>query len=156
MFIEWRWSSLVKTLHWLLDIEDLLVKYWDDEAFGQVPKPRGRRAQAEEEIPVKLSAIIESPFFWTYAKMLHTLQMVVEQLVWWSESCPCHPRPKWTSNQFKIGQRYSRTWHEKYMRRLIGQHTKTLKVYQSPTRCYRAVPPRGDPGWTEDHLVHPP
>ena len=53
-YIDWRWSSLIKTLHWLLPLENALRLHWDDAEFGRVPAPRGPASPPDPPILMAL------------------------------------------------------------------------------------------------------
>ena len=113
-FISWRWQSLTHTLEWILELEHLLRKLWDDEDFGPLPQTRSRRnrevGEVQEEIPqiIALGPLFESASFWAYAKVDFALHMVIERLIWWLESCPCHRMPDWAAHNFTASEEMQR------------------------------------------------
>ena len=96
---EWRWSSVYRVLAWLLPLRGRLQYYWDPRAYAKEQGPgehagatRGyaENRKAHRVDTEALTAAISSPFFWAYGDLLFLVQRVIESLVGWLESCPCH------------------------------------------------------------------
>jgi hypothetical protein len=120
---EWRWGSLMQTFDWLLPLEVILKGCWSPQAFLNV-----RAATGQDDVSAAaVTAAIRSPLFWAYANMLSNLQEIIERLVWWLESCPCHPRPDFATHQRQERQRLSKQWHHRQFKMLMREsYTKCI------------------------------
>ena len=136
MYIEWRWSSAVQTLEWLLRVSDIIIQVWDSRKFAAGRKPKPQRAtdevnacaepEGDSGVDVdKVEYVVRNPFFWMYCRMLWSIHHCVQKLVYWSESCACHPY------KFDPDDKHAR-WHRKMaFQTLVGKGFESKAMLRS-------------------------
>ena len=83
-----RWGVVVDGTCEVLHLEEALRKGFDPEAYG-----KEHQKSEDEDSTVKLSQlteVIQSQFFWSYAKMVACCGRVLQEIAAWSEGCSCH------------------------------------------------------------------
>ena len=90
--IDWRWSTLMTTLSWLLPLEKPLRQVWDPARYGKHQQRKAADGDGVADVR-EVTAAIRDDGFWLYACMSQHLQSTIEQVGWWARGCPCHSDP---------------------------------------------------------------
>ena len=90
---EWRWGKVMLVLRWLFTIEIPFRRYWTKASWVQITKKQSEVNAGSNftRVELDLDALDDAvlPWFWCYAKMLHSLQEVLHRLQGWGEDCSC-------------------------------------------------------------------
>ena len=90
---EWRWGKVMLVLRWLFTIEIPFRRYWTKASWVQITKKQSEVNAGSNftRVELDLDALDDAvlPWFWSYARMLHSLQEVLHRLQGWGEDCSC-------------------------------------------------------------------
>ena len=89
--IHWRWGSLITVLQWILELEAKIKHAWDPGKYGDDNARQHDKQEGTVFSKEAVTHVIRDNFFWAYLHMCSSLHLAIEQLMWWSENCPCHP-----------------------------------------------------------------
>ena len=96
------WGVVQEGVRWLLEREGVIRDVWDMEPLSRFgannPNPRGdqdagSRQEHEDSgaMITKASEAVGSKTFWSFMHLLQSLTHVLDALMQWAQSCPCHP-----------------------------------------------------------------
>lgn len=96
---EWRWGHLMQAISEVLLRMTPLRCFWSSEKMlfrerpsaEQMPGDREHPARASEASILKITKVIEDPFFWAYSFCLRSLGSLVKDFELYCYSCDCHP-----------------------------------------------------------------
>ena len=78
-------------LDWVLDIEAKVKLAWSPARFGPDTAKKRQRDEESDFTRESFTSVLRDNRFWAWLHMCHRLQQGIERVVWWAESCPCHP-----------------------------------------------------------------
>ena len=98
--VGWRFGSLAACNRALLAYEYPLRRFWDDEKLhfkqhapqqpGQQPPPRPHSEKPEGPNISVASQACKSKCFWAWQHMFSRIANIVDHMMNWLQSCPCH------------------------------------------------------------------
>ena len=117
--VSWRWGTLIAQLDWVLDIEAKVKLAWNPARYGPAAAKKRRLNEESDFTRESVTSVLRDSRFWAWLHMCRKLQQGIERIVWWAESCPCHP-----CAFHDDGTRIARHHTEKSMwRKLVGERT---------------------------------
>ena len=127
---EGRWGTVARATGSVFLVGHVLRAAWSVDAY----KGKSHRQREEEDGDnphytniEKASAAIASLKFWCFAAMIDSVVELIELIMGWGESCPCH----WVFTTLQGPKRHD-------ARRKMAQRTKRMKEKRCPLAGMRA------------------